>query len=414
VRRRGFHLSLAGTWLVLFALLLSNFDRGGSAGFGMQTTPFAYLQTQVYAIGHYLRLTVWPAPLILDYGSALVGGWKEILGPALLLVPLGVASLWAGWRGRPAGFCGVFFFAVLAPSSSVVPLLQKMAEHRMYLPLAAVLVVAVTVLYSRFGRKALAILAVVAVAFGAATVRRNQDYATNIRIYEDTVAKRPGNARAIALLADYYQRAGRLDDARLQLERSLQVEPGVPEVLNNLGNVWQNLGQPAKAVPCFEQALVARPRDAKLLNNLGNALILSGRVPEGIARLEAALQVSPGSTQTRLNLANMLAQSGRMTEAADQFEILIKARPADAEVRNNYSDVLQALGRKPEALAQLEEAVRLQPDSADQHNRLGTALGRAGRLREALQQFEEALRLNPAHESARQNAALARKRLGGG
>ena len=40
-------------------------------------------------------------------------------------------------------------------------------------------------------------------------------------------------------------------------------------------------------------------------------------------------------------------------------------------------------------------------------------LGRAGKVREALAQFEEALRLNPAHEEARQNAARARRMLGG-
>jgi Flp pilus assembly protein TadD len=40
-------------------------------------------------------------------------------------------------------------------------------------------------------------------------------------------------------------------------------------------------------------------------------------------------------------------------------------------------------------------------------------LGRTGRLREALQHFQEALRLDPANDSARQNAALAQRRLGG-
>jgi len=64
-------------------------------------------------------------------------------------------------------------------------------------------------------------------------------------------------------------------------------------------------------------------------------------------------------------------------------------------------------------MAELEAAVRLQPGDADLHNQLGTALGRAGKVREALAQFEEALRLNPTHEAARQNAARARRMLGG-
>ncbi|MDI1249216.1 MAG: tetratricopeptide repeat protein [Lacunisphaera sp.] len=412
-RRRGLHLTLAGTWLVLAGLVLPNLDRGGSAGAALPIGPVDYGLTQIYAIVHYLRLTLWPAPLILDYGSALVEEWGPIVWSALLLIPLGVASLWAGWRGRAAGFCGIFFFAVLAPSSSVVPINQALAEHRMYLPLAAVMVMVTTGLYLLLGRRALAMLAVAAVALGVATERRNTDYATNIRIYEDTVAKRPGNARAMALLADYYQRAGQLEKARDQLVRSLGVEPDVPEVLSNLGNVWLKLGETEKAIGCLQQALVLRPDDHAALNNLAGALTLAGRAPEAIAQLEAALQRDPAAWATRFNLASLQAQGGRLTEAAANFEAVLAVQPEDTETRVSYATLLQTQGRQAEALVQLEAAVRLQPANADLHNKLGIVLGRAGRLREALQQFEEALRLDPANESARQNAALARRRLGG-
>jgi Flp pilus assembly protein TadD len=412
-RRRGQHLALAATWLVLASLVLTNLDRGGSAGAALPVGPIDYALTQIYAIVHYLRLTLWPAPLILDYGSALVDGWGPIVWSALLLIPLGVASLWAGWRGRAAGFYGVFFFAVLAPSSSVVPINQALAEHRMYLPLAAVVVVTTTGLYSLLGRRALALLAVAAVALGVVTERRNADYATNIRIYEDTVAKRPGNARAMALLADYYRRAGQFEKARDQLVRSLQVEPGVPEVLSNLGHVWLKLGEADKAIDCLRQALVFRPNDHAALNNLAGALAFAGRAPEAMAQLEAALQRQPAAWATRYNLASLQAQDGRLADAAANFEAIVAVRPEDIETRVSYATLLQTQGRQAEALVQLETAVRLQPVNADLHNKLGIVLGRTGRLREALQHFQEALRLDPANDSARQNAALAQRRLGG-
>ena len=49
---------------------------------------------------------------------------------------------------QPAiGFVGIWFFLILAPSSSVVPVVgQPMAEHRMYLPLAAVVTLSVMVI----------------------------------------------------------------------------------------------------------------------------------------------------------------------------------------------------------------------------------------------------------------------------
>ena len=414
-RHRKIHLALASTWLLLaWFVVQEGGARGMSAGFGLGVSSWTYLLTQCDAIVRYLGLSFWPHPLVLDYGTGLFRSVSDVWWQAIIIVALFAATLWALVRKPVLGCLGAWFFMILAPSSSVVPLVgQTMAEHRMYLPLAAVMLMAVTSTYLLLGRKGLLLLTAAAVALGATTVRRNQDYASTISICEDTVAKRPDNARAMALLADYCRRAGRLDDARKWLERSLEVEPGVRQVLNNLGNVWQELGEPGKAVACFQQALAFRPGDAQTMNNLGNALILSGRVPEGIAQLEAAVRLAPDSWDTRFNLASMLAQSGRLDEAATNFAQLIKTRPNDAEAHNRYSDVLLALGKKSDALAQLAEAVRMQPDNADLHNRLGTALGRTGQVREALQQFEEAIRLNPAHPSAGQNAALARRMLGG-
>lgn len=412
-RRGRFHLGLATTWIVLLGLVLATGGRGGTAGFDAGVSAAAYALTQIKAIAQYLRLSVWPAPLVLDYGRAVTSDWRDAILPALLLLPLGVASLWGAWRGRPAGFCGFFFFAVLAPSSSIVPVAtQTMAEHRMYLPLAAAITLAVAPVQLRYGRKATLIFAVFAVALTVVTVNRNRDYATAIGLYEDTVAKCPGNARAMALLADYYLRSGRVAEARAQLERSLAVEPGVPEVLNNLGNVWQRLGDPVQAATHFKAALAVRPGDAAIRNNLGNAFLHAGCTEEGIAELETAARLQPGAPRPLLNLANALAQCGRFSEAATRFAELTQKHPNNAEAHRNYGNVLLTLGRTEEAILQLAAAVQLQPDDADGRNRLGFVLARSGRLSEALAQFEAALAINPAHASARQNAQLARRKLG--
>jgi Flp pilus assembly protein TadD len=412
-QRPRLYLGLAATWIVLGGLLASTGgNRNGSIGFGTGVSWWAHALTQFQAVAHYLWLSFWPHPLVLDYSPVWVTGAGQVLPSALLVISLVMATLWGLWQSSPLGFLGMVFFSILAPTSLMPASIQLVVEHRMYLPLAVVLIPAVLAVYRWTGRYSIDAFLLLALALGLLTARRNEDYATTIRIFEDTVAKQPRNARAMALLADYYRRAGRLEDARLQLEHSLQVNPGVPEVLNNLGYIWQNLDDPGKAALCFEAALMHRPGDARTMNNLGDALILSGHVPEGIAQLEAALQAAPDLRQTRLNLANTLAQSGRASEAAVQFEILLSSSPADAGMRDDYSGVLLALGREADAIAQLEEALRLMPNDPDLHTHLGIALERTGRLYEALEQFQEALRLNPADESARQNAASTKRMLG--
>ena len=83
---------LASTWLVLAAAQVATSHP--TAGFGLgHLTPWGYAMTQPGVILHYLRLALWPSPLVIDYY-----GWPIVRGitPAALVVAglLG-ATLWA-------------------------------------------------------------------------------------------------------------------------------------------------------------------------------------------------------------------------------------------------------------------------------------------------------------------------------
>src|SRR5204863_6695577 len=131
----------------------------------------------------------WPYPLVLDYGTSLVHRVGEVWWQAMVLLALFGATLWALMRRPALGCLGAWFFLILAPSSSVIPLVgQTIAEHRMYLPLLSIVVLTLVSIHVFLGRKALVTFAAVAaVVLTVMTVRRNEDYATTIRICEDTV-----------------------------------------------------------------------------------------------------------------------------------------------------------------------------------------------------------------------------------
>ena len=223
-RRCGVYLALAGTWLLLGWLVIAAGGRGGSAGFGAGVGSWAYLCTQFGAIVHYLKLCLWPHPLLLDYGPDTVPMTLEILPNALLVALLGLATLVALWRWPKIGFLGAWFFAILAPTSSIVPVAtQVVAEHRMYLPLAAV-VAAVTlagylacwklVRQGLLSHRVAGIFGVcVATAgvltLGSLTYHRNTDYHSPLSIWQDTVRQAPRNARATTTSATHWSVAGR-------------------------------------------------------------------------------------------------------------------------------------------------------------------------------------------------------------
>ena len=66
-RRRGFYFGLAGTWILLIALVASG-ARSETVGFKFNDVgPWQYAMTQAGAILYYLRLSLWPYPLSIDY-----------------------------------------------------------------------------------------------------------------------------------------------------------------------------------------------------------------------------------------------------------------------------------------------------------------------------------------------------------
>jgi protein O-mannosyl-transferase len=408
-RRRAVHLALMATWGLLAWLVIGTAGRGGTAGLGNAVSPWDYGLTQIGAIVHYLRLALWPHPLVFDYGKGLVESWRDVWWQALLSFPLAAGSVWAAWRGRAAGFLGLFFFAVLAPSSSFVPVVtQTMSEHRLYLALAAVVCAVMVGLHRRFGRWSFAFAGVAAVVLGAMTVQRNRDYRTELSIWEDTVVKRPENVRALAALGAIHQAAGRHDEARVLLQEAARVAPKSVEARNNLGNAWMKEGNWSEAIRCFQEALALDPREPYALNNLGNALLQAGRAAEAIPQFEAALRAKPDFSEPRFNLANTLAQHGRAPEALTHYDAYLRIKPDDVEARSNYATTLQMTRRFDDAVLQLQFAVKLRPADAELQNNLGAALAEAGRSGEAILHFEEAIRLNPDFAGAQANLERAK------
>jgi Tfp pilus assembly protein PilF len=368
-RQRGrWHVGLAATWLLLAWLVVGAANRGGTTGFrgGIAWTDYAL--TQCAAIPHYLRLTFWPHPLVFDYGEVVVRG---AMTPYVLLLALLLgATVFALWRRPALGFLGAWFFLILAPTSSVVPVAtQIMAEHRVYLPLAAVITLALVGGHAFAGSRSLLVWLAAAVGLGWLTARRNADYRSELTLWRSAVAAYPNNPRAHSNLGLALFESGQLPEAIAQYGAALRLAPDSAEIHNNLGNVLFLTGQPEAAMAEFDEALRLEPGFAKAHYNRGTLLVQLGRLPDAVAEYEAALRLDPDY----------------------------------ADAHNNLGNVMFQLGHLPEAVAHYDQALRLDPESAEAHNNLGSALLQSGRIDEAARQFEEALRLRPDYAKARAN-----------
>ncbi len=340
-RRRRYYLALAGTWVPLAVLVLGSAGRHGTAGFAAGLPWLDYVRTQTYAVVHYLRLAVWPSPLVFDYGTLFGPGRWYLPGSVLLLLLGGtIAGLRArDLEGRTAGFLGAWFFALLAPTTLVPVATQTIAEHRMYLPLAAVIAAVVLAISRAVGRPAVLLVAagIAALGLGRATAARNETYGSELALWRDTAAKRPGNDRAH----------------------------------NNLGNALFAAGLVPEALEQYEQALKLHPQDnAEVQYNLGAALARQGRWPEAIAHATEAVRLAPENPDAHASLGTALANTGRMGEALDQFQAAARLNPASAALHNDLGSAWFFLGHRAEAAAEYREALRIDPGYADARNAL--------------------------------------------
>jgi tetratricopeptide (TPR) repeat protein len=381
--RWRYYLGLACTWALLARLMINVNQQ--SVGFGQGVTWWNYALTSCRSFGLYLRLAVWPHPLIFDYGSdkIVVRHLAAVVPETLVLAVLLAGTAIALWRRPVAGFVGAWFFLILLPTTSFVPVvLSPTAEHRMYLSLAAVVAVGVLGLHTLIGRRGLILCAAAAVGLGWLSARRNDDYRSEFTLYKDTVAKCPNNERAHT----------------------------------NLGRALMNMpGGLAKAVVEYQTALSLDPNDEAAHYDYGIALTgLPNQWEHEISEYETAIRLKPGHVDAHINLGVALKKTGRIAEAIDQLEQALRIEPDNAKAHNDLGQCLALVpGRLQDAIREYQKALQLEPDYVQAHNNLGAAFARTpGRLAEAIPEYEAALKIEPNSVAVQFNLALALTKLG--
>jgi tetratricopeptide (TPR) repeat protein len=367
-RRRPVHVALAATWLIPLALLSVPHESATSAGAGSGVTSWsAYLATQQGVVLHYARLAVWPGVLCLDYGWPEAVGWAAVAVPAAGVAILLAVAGWGVLKRRSWGYPALWFFAVLAPTSSVIPIADLAVEHRVYLPLAGLcaLAVAGSVWLCQGSRLhadgpdrgrgyvpgamrlwTVAVL-VALVALGLRTRARNEDYGSSERMYRSILASRPIHFRAgfglTKALLNGRRAAEAEATARMLLERAERGlrEGGAryetsatsaayyqPILRTQLGRALVLQGRYGEALVELDGALAWRPDDETIWQEKAMALHALGRKIEALDAAWRATELEPSYADPRALTAYMLAEDGEWAEAAETYRSLLKVAPA--------------------------------------------------------------------------------------
>lgn len=415
------------------------------AAFGI--TRGAYLLTEVRAWWYYIAQALAPVRLVADESAYPVSGGiatalQREAGEPLYSTARALADPRAffaitAWLGvallclralRPAPvipFLVGAYLILLSPHSSIIPLSEYVNEHRPYLPISGLfllasagLLLAVRALSPSPRTTFILALLLLSIPLVALTRDRNAVWRDDLSLWSDTAAKTPESPRAqlnygLAL----YNRA-RYDEAEARYRRALALAPNYHYAHTDLGILLAVKGDTAAAAASHDAAVAAAPAESGPYLWRGRFRAKQGDIAGAAADFQAAAERNPSPYTEVACLVECLERLGRGPDAQSWLDRFPAPDPAgfqrDREaVRSLFPAPAQptSMGRMTDGLALMRQrrltdaealfrdAVRLDPSNHYAHSNMGVVLAAQGKAAEALDWHSAAVRLAPDHAS---------------
>ncbi|MCU0669199.1 MAG: tetratricopeptide repeat protein [Myxococcota bacterium] len=218
---------------------------------------------------------------------------------------------------------------------------------------------------------------------------------------EQALAKQPGNAQALRMLAQLDLAAGKADQALARIDEAAKSQPLTPPLLLLRAQILASRQDYAGAEEEARRAFAAAPSLPGALELLANLYVAQDRVDEAIASFleaETAGALPPSGQQL---LARLYVTAGRDAEAKPLYEKVLAARSDLPGAKNDLAWILAKEGSDLErALTLAQEAQQAEPESAEVADTLGYVYLKKNLNDPALQQFEYAIELSQRGKSA--------------
>ena len=293
---------------------------------------------------------MWPSNLCLFYDWPVVKDFSRILPSMLLILLMLAATAWGLLRNFGWAYLGAWFFGILAPTSSFVPISDLIFEHRLYLPLAGLTALVITTGYillqklagwlrrSRetdttliMGKSASCVGGVLSIVIIAvltlATINRNEDYHSAASIWQSVIDVLPNNHAAYKNLGNAFKKEGNIDEAIDRYRKALHLQPGYPSPYYNLGIIFEDQGNSVEAIRHYRKAISLKPDHAKAHHKLGFVLSNQGKLNEAISCYHQALKIDPDFAQPHNGLGIVFQSQGRFDEAISHYRKALQINP---------------------------------------------------------------------------------------
>lgn len=365
----------------------------------------------LYGIAFYVGKTFLPVGLSAAHVHPDLGPTSApFLSSAAIVVAITVLAVRLGRRSPALPAVWVAYVVALLPVLGIVQVfVYAAAERYSYLsclgyPLLAAGVLLAAIGRARVPRAALSVAAaLVLLALSLATARQARFWRDSETLWRRALDVDPSNHIALYNLGVEWTRQARLEEAEGVFVRAVQNEPGFSDALAGLGGLALRMGKEDEAIGYLRRALDAGPGNPVALSNMGMVLRGRGDRESAVALFREAARVKPEYLDAWRNLGATLAEVGRPAEAAEAFARAVAIDPGERGLRRSLAAALLRAGERRAAVDRLRETLARDPSDFESANMLAWTLATAPEA--ALRDGREAVRLARAALEAAAGAA---------
>jgi tetratricopeptide (TPR) repeat protein/tRNA A-37 threonylcarbamoyl transferase component Bud32 len=223
--------------------------------------------------------------------------------------------------------------------------------------------------------------------------------------FKKYVALLPNQAYPLTVLGDFHLIVGNYDEAIINFQQSLKIDPDYLLTSELLGEAYLAKGMYTRALRSYRTYLAVSSTEierAKAHFLLGKLYYLKGEYTKAAEECLQALLLNPEMIRAHWMQGLTLIKKGMSDQAETEalsIERLIE-KTKDGETQTYYYHLLGELALSknlyPQALENLGKAANIESlDRAFFANSLGQAYFRIGQLNEAVEEFQAVLEINP-------------------
>jgi protein O-mannosyl-transferase len=358
---------------------------------------FTRMATAFMILGLYLKILIFPHPLVFDYSYNQIplvtfSDWRSILS-LVIYVSSFVWAVWK-WKSYPIPAFGILFYLITISISSnlIITIGSSMGERFLYMPSLGFCIVAgylislipgstiqeegrTSTLVKLIARHktGMGLLLLIVSGYSYKTIARNPVWKNNYTLYSNDVHLSPNSTRTHYYLGNYLikpeahegmteeEKNATIRKGINSLKRSISIYDRFSDAHLQLGVAYYKLNMYDSALVAYQKALEINPKYASTHNNIGTLYFVKGQHRESLKYFLEAIRLDPRYSEAYANAGSAYGMLQLYDEALNHLFNAVKYDPNYAQAWYFIGLTYRFKGDEKNANIYLEKAYQLNP-----------------------------------------------------